>query len=95
MTTESAALFDQIRETITEAVSSAVNQALDDEGVGGTLYMDTPAAAKYLGVSKQYLEGARHRGEGPPYSKLIRRIKYTRADLDSWMASRRLDPEAA
>ena len=105
MSAESAVLFEQIREVIHEEVSRAVNQALGDEGLanlkeafvsnGGTIYLNTPEAAKYLGVSKQYLEGARHRGQGPPYSRLVRRIKYTRADLDAWMASRRLDPEGA
>jgi len=89
MTAETDDLFTQLREVIHEEVSKAIILK------GSTLYMDTPEAAKYLGVSPQYLEGARHRGEGPPYSKLVRRVKYTRADLDAWMASRRLDPEAA
>ena len=93
MSAETAVLFEQIREVIHEEVSKAINQALVPNG--GTIYMDTPEAAEYLGVSKQYLEGARHSGTGPPFSRLVRRVKYTRADLDAWMASRRLDPEGA
>jgi excisionase family DNA binding protein len=48
-------------------------------------YFTTKDAAQYLGVSHQYLELARHRGEGPPYYKLSRAIRYKRSDLDEWM----------
>lgn len=53
-------------------------------------YMDTKEAAEYLGVSRQFLEKARSRGAGPAYHALTTRcIRYTRADLDAWVAERR------
>jgi predicted DNA-binding transcriptional regulator AlpA len=57
-------------------------------------WLDTRAAATYLGVSTQWLEIARHKGKGPPFSRITRSIRYKRAELDSWMAQRRVEPEA-
>jgi len=48
-------------------------------------YLNTKQAAEYLGLSHQFLEIARHRGEGPPFYKLSRIIRYRRAHLDEWM----------
>lgn len=53
------------------------------------VYMTTPEAAAYLSLSKQWLEISRHKGDGPPYIKLGRAVRYSRADLDDWMAGRR------
>ncbi len=58
-------------------------------------WLDTVAAAAYLGVSTELLEIARHRAEGPPYSRITRRIRYKRTDLDDWMSKRRVEPEAS
>lgn len=93
MEAETAPNIEQMRAVIREELSSIIVDALKQNG--GTIYLDTPEAAEYLGVSPQFLEGARHRGDGPPYSRLVRRVKYTRDDLDNWMLKRRLDPEAA
>ena len=51
-------------------------------------YLTTSEAADYLRVSKQYLEIARHRGDGPPYIKLSRAVRYFRPSLDEWMLAR-------
>lgn len=41
--------------------------------------------ASAFGVSKQWVEIARHRGWGPPYVRLSpRRIRYRRADVIKW-----------
>ena len=48
-------------------------------------FLTTPEAAQYLGMSRQWLEIARHRGNGPPYIKLGRAVRYKRSVLDSWM----------
>lgn len=48
-------------------------------------YLTTPEAAKYLNLSIQYLEIARHRGDGPRYVKLARMVRYKRSDLDQFM----------
>jgi hypothetical protein len=53
-----------------------------------TVYLTTSEAAHYLRVSKQFLEIARHRGDGPPYIKLARAVRYHRPSLDQWMLER-------
>ena len=57
-------------------------------------YLTTAEAAAYLNVSSGYLRTLRSRGEGPAYSKLSAAPKapvvYATADLDGWVASRRV-----
>ncbi len=53
-----------------------------------TSYLTTTEAANYLRMSKQFLEIARHRGDGPPYIKLSRAVRYHRPSLDAWMLER-------
>ena len=50
--------------------------------------MTTREAAAYLKLSRQFLEGARHRGDGsgPDYLKWGRSVRYHRAQLDAWIA---------
>ena len=48
-------------------------------------YLDTQAAAELTGISKVTLERWRTEGEGPPYVKLGRLVKYRRVDLDAFM----------
>ena len=50
--------------------------------------LPTPEAATYLRLSKPTLERLRLTGEGPPYAKLGKAVRYRRADLDAWLASR-------
>lgn len=50
-------------------------------------YLSTSQASDFLGLSKQFLEISRHKGDGPPYVKLARLVKYRRSDLDKWMAN--------
>ena len=52
-------------------------------------YLTTSEAAKYLGVSRQWLEIGRHKGYGPPYIKLARLVRYWIRDLDKHMQSNR------
>jgi hypothetical protein len=52
--------------------------------------IDTHALAEWLGVSVQWCETVRTRGEGPPFHRInARRIRYKRADVVSWLAQRR------
>jgi predicted DNA-binding transcriptional regulator AlpA len=54
-----------------------------------------PAAAAYLGVSQGFLEKAAVTGDGPPYLRLSARlVVYDIADLDDWMAARRVRSSA-
>jgi hypothetical protein len=53
-------------------------------------YLDTRQAAAHLNVSTQFLEKARHFGEGPIYHAFTARcIRYLVDDLDAWAADRR------
>jgi excisionase family DNA binding protein len=54
-----------------------------------TEYLTPIEAAEYLRVSRQYLQIARHRGDGsgPSYIKLARAIRYRRDALDAWMSA--------
>ena len=45
-------------------------------------------AAFYLKVSESWLAKARMRGDGPPYIKVGRSIRYSEAALQQWMKSR-------
>jgi predicted DNA-binding transcriptional regulator AlpA len=44
-------------------------------------------AADFLRLSMSWLAKSRMRGDGPPYSKLGRSIRYTEAALLQWMES--------
>ena len=45
-------------------------------------------AASYIRLSKPTLERLRLTGDGPPYAKLGKAVRYRRADLDAWLESR-------
>jgi len=81
-----------LRALIQSEVYAAVHAALSEKGE--LRFLDTKEAAAYLSVSRQFLEIARHKGEGPPFTRLTRQIRYQREDLDAWMNKRRQDPEA-
>lgn len=50
--------------------------------------LTTAEAAALLKCSKQYLEGARLRGDGPRFSKIGRMVRYRRSSLLEWLAKR-------
>ena len=47
--------------------------------------LNTTQLAKFLGVSTQYLEIARLKGNGPPFSRVGRLVRYRRATIDAWL----------
>lgn len=49
--------------------------------------MHTVEAAQYLSLSKPTLERFRLTGEGPPYLKLGKAVRYRRTELDAWLES--------
>ena len=57
-------------------------------------FLTTAEAADYLRLSRQFLEIARHRGDGPPYIKLSRAVRYHRPSLDQWMLERQRNHSA-
>lgn len=52
-------------------------------------YLPTPEAARYLRVSRFFLEASRCRGDGPPFVKIGKSVRYRRGDLDEFMRSHR------
>lgn len=53
-------------------------------------YLSPEEAAAYLGLSIPLLAKWRGDGEGPDYSKIGSRVSYAVADLDGFMAERRV-----
>ena len=60
-----------------------------------TDFMTTREAAAYLKLSRQFLEGARYRGDGsgPAYIKVGRAVRYRRSVLDLWMDAHDRSPD--
>jgi predicted DNA-binding transcriptional regulator AlpA len=50
-------------------------------------------AAKILGLHPQTLRNKRSRGEGPPYVKLGRAVRYFEDDLIAYLDKRKIEPE--
>jgi hypothetical protein len=59
-------------------------------------YLTTVEAASYLKLSRQFLEGARYRGDGsgPAFIKLARAVRYRRSALDAWMSAHDHAPDS-
>jgi predicted DNA-binding transcriptional regulator AlpA len=56
---------------------------------GGLQGLLTPReATQRLRISTSWLAKARMRGEGPPYVKVGRNIRYTQAGITQWIKSR-------
>jgi predicted DNA-binding transcriptional regulator AlpA len=51
-------------------------------------YLDTRQAAQLTGIAVNTLECWRRDGDGPPYVKFGRMVKYRRMDLDDFMEAR-------
>lgn len=76
----SQAIRDAAREAVAEALAEALQERLPEPE-----YLNTQQAAALVGFSSQQLEIWRHRGEGPPFVKLSRAVRYRRAALLAWM----------
>lgn len=48
---------------------------------------------KRFGIPKRFLELAVSRGEGPPFVRYGRTIRYRVSDLHAWINTKRIDPE--
>ena len=51
--------------------------------------LDTDRAARYLAVQKKTMCNWRTRGDGPPFLRIGRSVRYSPADLDAWLDARR------
>lgn len=52
-------------------------------------FLNTRQAAHYLGLSPRHLERMRSRGEGPPFRRHSRFIRYHIDELDDWSQASR------
>jgi predicted DNA-binding transcriptional regulator AlpA len=69
--------------------SSVAAGALPQKATNPSFVLLTPKeAATRLKVSLSWLAKARMRGDGPPYIRIGRSIRYTEAALIQWMKSR-------
>jgi excisionase family DNA binding protein len=69
--------------------SSLTGGAATQKPPASTIVLLTPnEAAKLLKVSVSWLAKARMRGDGPPYIRIGRSIRYSEAALLQWMKSR-------
>lgn len=78
-----ALILEAAREAVAQALAAAQQPQPSRE------YINTEEASAYLGLSKPQLEIWRSQGDGPPYIKLSRLVRYKKSDLDSWMVVRR------
>ena len=57
--------------------------------------LTTPEAADYVRLGKPTLERFRLSGDGPQFAKLGGAVRYRKADLDNWIASRLVNSTSA
>lgn len=56
-------------------------------------WFDEEEAASFIGMSVAFLQKSRASGtSGPAYHKLGYAVRYSRDDLDAWLAERRVNP---
>ena len=61
--------------------------ALDEQAAGDEL-LNVIELAALLHVSKQFLDIARFKGEGPAFLKLGRRVLYRKEDVRQWLKTK-------
>ena len=52
-------------------------------------YLSTRQAAEWLGLSPRTLDRYRVSGDGPAFHRFGGRVRYRRADIEAWAATRR------
>ena len=61
-----------------------------DFSVNDDIYVDQKVLAEIFGVSSRTFEGQRQRGEGPPYTKVGRLVRYHLGTAKKYYAERTL-----
>lgn len=56
---------------------------------------DQEGTAAYLGVPARTLEDWRYKGRGPAFCRVGKHVRYRREDVEAWLESQRVTPEAA
>jgi hypothetical protein len=85
----------QTATTTKEKAATAKKSAAAKDSTDFGVYLTTVEAARYLKLSRQFLEAARYRadGSGPAYIKLERAVRYRRSVLDAWMTAHDHSPD--
>lgn len=50
---------------------------------------NTKATASYIGMSESWLRQSRLRGDGPPFFKIGRSVRYQKPQIDAWLEDHR------
>ncbi len=69
-------------------MSRKIEEAATKTGTGFERLLTARDAANLLRLSPSWLAKARMRGDGPPYVKLGRSIRYTETGILQWMRPR-------
>ncbi|MGB5113513.1 MAG: helix-turn-helix domain-containing protein [Mycobacterium sp.] len=73
-----------------DALAAAIAAAIQP-----TVWLTPDEAAEVLTVPAATLAQWRYRGHGPRYSKIGAVVRYSRRDLDSWLAAAAVEPRYA
>jgi predicted DNA-binding transcriptional regulator AlpA len=73
---------------MTSQLVSAGNSLPQTPAVPAIVFLTPKEAAKIMKVSASWLAKARMRGDGPPYIKVGRSIRYSEAAILQWTKSR-------
>jgi Helix-turn-helix domain len=81
--------------TVMQTAATTKKSATSNDAPDFGVYLTTVEAARYLKLSRQFLEAARYRadGSGPAYIKLERAVRYRRSVLDAWMTAHDHSPD--
>lgn len=70
-----------LKNIIGEAEQEDLNLQVADNLIGDNVYLDEVQLAAMLDISPRTLQGQRQRGEGPPYIKVGRLVRYRPIDV--------------
>lgn len=56
--------------------------------MAGDAFFNTAVTARRLGISAGFLNKARMSGEGPPYVKIGKAVRYRWSVVEAWLAER-------
>lgn len=88
MSGRSADLIDDIIERIATRVVELLPKPVSAPTPSPPEYLTTKQAAKLMGMSVSFLEGRRARGLEPKWTHIGTAVRYARADIDAFVASR-------
>lgn len=57
-------------------------------------WLTTPEAATRLGITAQHLRNLVRDGKAPAHYRIGAHLRFRALDVDAWLESRRVDPEA-